>query len=219
MEALQLHADRSLPALVHGDALPWLPSPEPGVERRLLERSGGEVALATSIVRYRPGSRFGAHRHDLGEEFFVLDGVFSDEHGDYRAGSYVRNPPGSSHAPFTGPGCVIFVKLRQMAPDDAQRVLRETTGEAEVVLHEHGAMSVSLLRLAAGAGLPARTVAGGEELFVLAGAVQLLSDDTPVLGRWGWSRRPGGTQPALRSDHGAWLWVKRGHLGGPGHAG
>ena len=98
--------------------LPWLPSPQAGIDRRLLDRVGGEVARATSLVRYAPASRFPAHEHGFGEEFLVLDGVFSDEHGDYPKGTYVRNPPGSRHMPKTGPGCVIFVKLQQMQLDE-----------------------------------------------------------------------------------------------------
>ena len=101
MQEMNVHADRSQRALVQASRLPWLPSPEPGVERRILERSGGEVALASSIVRYRAGSRFHAHTHALGEEFLVLEGTFSDERGHYPVGTYVRNPPGSAHAPFS----------------------------------------------------------------------------------------------------------------------
>jgi hypothetical protein len=48
----------------------------------------------------------------------VLDGVFQDEHGDYPAGSYVRNAPGTSHAPCSDVGCVILVKLWQFDPND-----------------------------------------------------------------------------------------------------
>ena len=115
MNDVMLHADRSLPALVHGDSVLWRESPQTGVDRRLLERAGGEVARASSIVRYAPGSSFAAHSHELGEEFLVLEGVFSDEHGDYPSGTYVRNPPGSRHSQFSKMGCIIFVKLRQMA--------------------------------------------------------------------------------------------------------
>eukprot|EP01031_Cornospumella_fuschlensis_P017192 gene17192-21020_t len=88
-----LNADRTQAALVHGHLQPWCASTEPGVERRMLERVGGEVAVASTIVRYMAGSRFAAHRHDLGEEFMVLEGTFSDEHGHYPVGTYVRNPP------------------------------------------------------------------------------------------------------------------------------
>jgi anti-sigma factor ChrR (cupin superfamily) len=77
----------------------------------MLDRIGDEVVRATSIVRYAPGSHFSAHTHGGGEEFFVLNGVFQDEHGDYPVGSYVRNPPTSSHVPGSDLGCVIFVKL------------------------------------------------------------------------------------------------------------
>src|SRR5690606_28983747 len=86
-------------AAVHAAQMEWVPSPMPGVERRMLDRIGGEVARATSLVRYAPASRFAAHTHGGGEEFYVLEGVFQDERGDYPAGTYVRNPPTSRHTP------------------------------------------------------------------------------------------------------------------------
>ena len=106
---MEINSDFSKQAIVHSDRLEWLPSPMPGVERRMLDRIGDEVARATSIVRYAPNSKFSAHVHGGGEEFFVLDGVFQDEHGDYPVGSYVRNPPQSSHTPSSDLGCTIFV--------------------------------------------------------------------------------------------------------------
>ena len=96
---MELNADFSRRAVVHGARLPWTPSPMAGVERRMLDRIGDEVARVTSIVRYAPKSRFSTHTHGGGEEFFVLDGVFQDEHGDFPAGTYVRNPPNTSHTP------------------------------------------------------------------------------------------------------------------------
>ncbi len=91
----------------------WIASPLPSGHRHLLDRVGGEVARANSIVRYDAGSHFSSHRHDGGEEYLVLDGIFSDERGDYPPGTYVRNPPGTSHAPFSRDGCTLFVKLWQ----------------------------------------------------------------------------------------------------------
>jgi len=108
---LRIHADFSQRAVVDTDGKSWIASPSSGVERKMLDRVGGEVARASSIVRYLPGSRFPEHTHGGGEEFLVLEGVFSDETGDYGPGSYVRNPVGTSHAPFTDDGCTIFVKL------------------------------------------------------------------------------------------------------------
>src|SRR5262245_19081476 len=114
MEEL-VNADFSQRVVLATGELPWIASPQLGVERRPLDRVGGEVARATSLVRYAPDSIFPAHEHALGEEYLVLDGVFSDEHGDYPVGTYVRNPPGSRHSPRTAPGCIILVKLRQMS--------------------------------------------------------------------------------------------------------
>ncbi|MEM9189089.1 MAG: cupin domain-containing protein, partial [Myxococcota bacterium] len=157
-EPLRIRADLSQREVVALDDEPWRPSPLPGVDRRMLDRVGDEVARATSVVRYQPGSSFDAHTHDLGEEFYVLDGVFSDEHGDFPAGSYVRNPPGSSHAPFTRDGCTIFVKLRQFERSDTELVVVDT-GEAEfrpglvpglrvLPLHECEGVSTALVRWA-----------------------------------------------------------------------
>src|SRR6516164_811579 len=111
-----INADFTQRIVIATETMPWIPSPQAGVERRMLDRIGSEVARATSLVRYAAASSFPAHEHALGEEFLVLNGVFSDEHGDYPAGTYIRNPPLSRHAPRTAPGCTILVKLRQMEP-------------------------------------------------------------------------------------------------------
>ena len=115
---MNLNAEFGARAAVHAARLDWTPSPIPGVDRRMLDRLGDEVARATSIVRYAPHSHFSPHTHGGGEEFLVLDGIFQDEHGDYPAGTYVRNPPTTSHTPGSEPGCTLFVKLWQFDPDD-----------------------------------------------------------------------------------------------------
>ena len=115
---MELNADFTKKVSVHGAQLPWVASPMAGVDRRMLDRIGDEVARATSLVRYAPNSHFSSHVHTGGEEFFVLDGVFQDEHGDFPAGSYIRNPPESSHTPRSAPGCTIFVKLWQFELSD-----------------------------------------------------------------------------------------------------
>lgn len=111
---MKINADLTQKAIDHAKKKEWIASPSPGVFRKMLDRDGEEVARATSLVLYHPDSHFPRHTHGGGEEFLVLEGVFSDEHADYPAGTYVRNPIGSSHEPFVKPGCVILVKLRQM---------------------------------------------------------------------------------------------------------
>jgi anti-sigma factor ChrR (cupin superfamily) len=124
---MNINSDYSERVVIDHHDLPWMPSPQLGVERRMLERQGDEVAKATSIVRYKPGSKFQAHHHELGEEIFVLDGTFSDETGNYAAGTYIMNPPGSSHAPFSESGCTLFVKLRHLGSDQVAREVIDTT--------------------------------------------------------------------------------------------
>jgi anti-sigma factor ChrR (cupin superfamily) len=215
-----VNADFTARVVIPTDALPWLPSPQAGVERRLLDRVGGEVARATSLVRYARMSSFPAHSHELGEEFLVLDGVFSDEHGDYPKGTYVRNPPSSSHKPYTEPGCTIFVKLRQMDGLDTQRVVVDTAAAIWRPGEIHGVSRVSLFsqpggetvaveRLAPDTKLSAYVVPAGEEIFLLDGE---LADEHTSYEAGTWIRNPAGFRHELHSRGGATYWVKRGHL-------
>jgi anti-sigma factor ChrR (cupin superfamily) len=217
---MRINADLSQRAVVASDELPWVASPLPGVERRMLERDGDEVARVTSLVRYAPNSHFSAHTHSGGEEFLVLEGTFSDDYGDFPAGTYVRNPVGSKHRPHTDGGCLILVKLWWMHPDDQAFVRVDTTREdlwrsaegraVEVMpLHRFGDESVALYHLAPGAELPPRDLPGGEEIFVLEGACR---DADGSYAKGTWARTPIGEAPALVSDRGCRLYVKRGHL-------
>ncbi|WP_429951866.1 cupin domain-containing protein [Comamonas sediminis] len=117
-----INADFSLRATVTPTDYRWVASPQPGVERVMLDRVGEEIARATSLVRYARNSSFPPHQHPGGEEILVIEGVFSDEQGDYPAGWYLRNPPGSSHSPRSRQGAVILVKLCQMHSEDSQSV-------------------------------------------------------------------------------------------------
>ncbi len=215
-----INADLSQRAVVDSSELDWHQSPQTGVERRLLERDGGEVARATSIVRYAANSRFDSHTHGGGEEFFVLSGTFCDESGEFPAGFYVRNPPGSSHAPFSVEGCTIFVKLRQMRPHGEPPVVVDTNSAAwtnadpdreiiELFASDETPERVTLERLAPGCALPVQSVEGGEEILVLSG---VLEDEHGAYAKGVWIRNPQGTSRGLKSEGGCLLWVKRGHL-------
>ncbi len=217
---MKINADFSKRAVVNSGTLPWVPSPLPGVERRMLERDGDEVARVTSLVRYAPASHFSRHTHSGGEEYMVLEGTFSDDYGDFPAGSYVRNPVGSKHTPRSDDGCVIFVKLWWMHPDDQDFVRVDTTrddlwrstdlpGVEVMELHSFEQESAAMYRLAAGATLPARDLPGGEEVFVVEGSCR---DETGDYARGSWVRSPIGKAPALHTDGGCQVFVKRGHL-------
>ena len=170
---MELNADFSKRVVVHSEQIDWQPSPMPGVDRRMLDRIGDEVARATSIVRYAPGSKFSAHTHTGGEEFIVLEGVFQDEHGDYPAGTYVRNPPTTAHTPGSDEGCTIFVKLWQFDLDDRTQFSRDMASEAKdgyAVLHRDDRETVSYHQLGAGEAL-GQDLPGGGELLVLSGSL------------------------------------------------
>ena len=197
----------------------WVTSPVPGVERYMLDRLGAEDARATSIVRYAAGSSFTPHAHPLGEEFLVLAGIFSDEHGDYPAGTYVRNPPGSKHAAYSDEGCEIFVKVRQFDVADTKRVVIDTKNEIfrqglvsglkVLPLHEFGTEHAALVRWAPGTRFQPHTHWGGEEIFVIEG---VFSDEYGDYPAGTWIRSPHMSVHNPFSNSGCLIYVKVGHL-------
>lgn len=173
----------------------WVSSPQAGVERVMLDRVGDEVAVATSLVRYAPGSRFPAHEHGLGEEYLVLEGEFGDEHGRYGPDTYVRNPPGSRHTPFSEPGCVIWVKLRQFHPDDQWQLVTDVAlpmppdGYSLRKLHEFQGEVVTTVAAQGTSTVTFPALDRVQEVLIIDGAVRWRER---TLNAWGWLRVPAG---------------------------
>jgi anti-sigma factor ChrR (cupin superfamily) len=215
---MNLHTDLTQRVVIHHPDLPWTPSPEPGVERRMLERVGEELAKATTVVRYQPGAKFQTHTHDLGEEILVLEGVFSDETGHYPAGSYLMNPPGSSHAPFSAQGCTLFVKLRHLGPDQVVREVIDTTtapwyqgmvpGLNVMPLMQQGSGS-TLVKWAPQTYFNPHRHYGGEEIFVVSGVFE---DEHGRYPAGTWIRSPHMSLHQPFSKEGCVIFVKTGHL-------
>lgn len=214
-----VNADFTRCVVAQAEDAVWYPSPEPGVTRRLLDRVGGEVARATSVVRYAPGAHFPSHVHGGGEEILVLEGVFADESGRYPAGFYLRSPIGSRHAPFSAEGCTLFVKLRQFAADDLRTCRLDTrrggwrdgdpAGVRVQMLHTHGREHVALERWTAGATCIRPVPAGGEEMYVLDGEIRV---GTRVCAKDTWLRQPQGDVAAWQCVRECLMYRKTGHL-------
>ena len=214
-----LNSDFSQRAIVTPDDYQWIPSPQPGVERVMLDRIGREQARATSLVWYAPGSEFPAHSHPGGEEILVLDGIFTENGVDYPAGWYLRSPDGSSHQPSSRDGTTIFVKLRQMSADERQPVRINTQEAANwhgqpqrqvCPLFSGASEIVQLQKLAPGERIFCAPLVGGAELILLQGEIRAPE------GRYesgSWLRFPPGDMPALiATASGALFYLKTGHL-------
>lgn len=215
---MRINADFSKRVVIRPEDYDWVQSPAMGVERMMLDRIGDEVARATTIVRFAPNSYFDAHTHGGGEEFFVLDGIFSDESGDYPKGSYVRNPIGTSHKPHTNEGCTILVKLHQFAKEDGRQFAIQTEAEkfeqkaegiSELLLHEFEDECATLERWMPESQLPLHHHDGGEEIFVLDGS---FCDEFGNYPKGSWIRQPHNSSHAPRTEKGCLLLIKTGHL-------
>ena len=220
---MAINSDFTQKVVVQTNDIDWMPSPAPGVSRKYLDRVGEEVARATSLVRYEPNSSFDAHSHDGGEEILVLDGVFSDEDGDYPAGTYIRNPPNSSHSPKSMAGCTLFVKLRQFHPSDDAIIRIDTKsspwypglvpGLSVMPLHNFDGVGTALVHWAPNTVFNPHVHPGGEEIFVLKG---VFHDEHGSYSEGSWIRSPRYSKHApFTKSEGALIYVKTGHLDYP----
>ncbi len=213
----QINADFSQPVIVHSQNMPWQNSPMAGVLRRPLDRVGGEIARATSIVQYAADSHFSDHIHTGGEEFIVLAGTFQDEHGDYPAGSYIRNPPHSHHSPYSQEGCRIFVKLWQFDPDDKTHINLNYHQQPQTIAN--GVSTVPLykdkIEHVAVQSWPAHkdiviAAPKGLEILVLSGDM-LVNNETFTTESW--LRLPCHSALTAKSGpQGVTFWIKQHHL-------
>ena len=169
-----------------------------------------------------------------------MDGTFHDQYGSFPAGSYVRNPIGTEHAPWVeDDGCTIMVKLLQMADptptelntpthvlldkaknDIGQHVQYGTF--AQIYSNMYTGETVEVCWVNPSALLPAdMKCVGGEELFIISGSLEL--DDASYgngnFNKWGWIRFPPKTdetwrerQPLIGGNTGAIVYRKTGHL-------
>ena len=198
--------------------LAWQPSPVQGVWRKPLAREDAERGHATSLVRFDAGASFPRHDHPGGEEILVLEGTFSDEFGDFPAGTYLRNPPGFRHRSGSRDGCEIFVKLHQFQPGDNQQLAIDTRNTAwqpgqgrllVMPLHDHQSEHAALVRWPAGERFVPHRHWGGEEILVLSGE---LIDEHGRYGAGTWLRSPHLSEHCPRTEVATLIWVKVGHL-------
>jgi anti-sigma factor ChrR (cupin superfamily) len=217
-----INGDLSVRAAADTTAMVWTPSPSGTVWRKRVHLVGApESGQVTSIVRYQPQSSFPAHNHPEGEEILVLEGVFSDEHGDWPAGSYLLNPEGFRHAPYSKDGCLLLVKLRQFPGPDRRQVAIDTAkldwqpgpipGIELKPLYEQAGYSDTMRLECWQPGTDPGVVSyrQGAELFVLEGA---FCDDDGDYGKGSWLRLPEGASHHPRSATGCSLYAKRSGL-------
>jgi anti-sigma factor ChrR (cupin superfamily) len=102
-----MHPDDQQRVVIDTRQSSWKPGLVDGLQVMPLHSYGTEQV---ALVKWAAGTQFPQHQHRGGEEIFVLEGVFEDEYGTYPQGTWIRNPVGSMHRPFSQAGCLIYVK-------------------------------------------------------------------------------------------------------------
>lgn len=213
-----LNLDFEKKVIIPTHKMEWEQSPKQGVWRKRLSREDAESGHATSIVKYEANSSFSEHGHPFGEEIFVLEGVFSDHTGDYEAGSYIRNPPGFVHQPYSEQGCILFVKLHQFNPEDKTQIRINTQSEPwlqgqgglqVMPLHQFQGEHTALVKWPAKEVFSPHRHFGGEEILVLSGEFK---DEHGSYPTGTWIRSPHMSQHHPFVDEETVILVKTGHL-------
>jgi anti-sigma factor ChrR (cupin superfamily) len=220
MVAETVNGNLSVRVTVRTASMPWAPSPSPSVWRKRVHRVGPpESGQVTSIVRYDASSSFPAHEHPDGEEILVLEGIFTDDRGDWPAGTYLLNPEGYRHAPSSRDGCVLFVKLRQYPGLDREKIALDTNTidwrpgdvpglELKPLYAQSGYTdTMALERWPAGISVGNRKYPGGAEILVIEGQFE---DADGAYEAGAWIRFPEGSSHAPTTRSGCTLYVKRG---------
>jgi anti-sigma factor ChrR (cupin superfamily) len=215
---INLNMDLNQNIHINTAEMEWQNSPSPDVFRKPLSRDKQESGEATSVVKYNPGAKFNKHIHKNGEEILVLEGTFSDESGDYKKGTYLRNPHNSSHSPYSKDGCILFVKLAQFQKDDDKQLVIDTQKESwldgigglkVMPLHCHIHEHTALVKWPKNEQFHTHNHFGGEEIFVIMGTFQ---DQFGIYPQGSWIRSPHNSQHKPFVEEDTIIWVKTGHL-------
>jgi len=216
-----LHADFERRSVVETATLPFEASPIAGLWcKRVMQAGGVDRGMSTSLIRYDAGATSPSHDHRGGEEILVLAGIFSDERGDFPAGTHMLHPEGFRHRTFSRSGCTLFTKLRQYEGAEREAVFTDTRrptwtermpGVTSLLLYESPSFPerIRLTRIHRGVAAPVIDLPEGEEIYVASGT---LEDENGRYPTGTWLRMPRGSRHAPRSETGCTLYVCSGGL-------
>ncbi len=215
---MEINSDISKRVVIRQETLRWTETPSSGIKQLVLERGADALSRATFVIQLEPGSSM-QNSCEFGHEIVVLDGVLSDESGNYCKGDYLKNPPGSSNVYESASGCMLFVKNQHLEMEEDQRILVKTSsrpwyqglvdGLSVMPLSEFGTRHTALVRWAPGTRFNAHRHFGGEEIYVLDG---VFADEFGKYPGGTWMRSPHLSAHCPYSMEGCTILVKTGHL-------
>jgi anti-sigma factor ChrR (cupin superfamily) len=88
-------------------ALPWKPTPTPGIDMKILMQDK-DSGLLTALFRWAPGTALDLHEHIEVEQTWVISGSIVDDEGEVREGDFVWRPAGNRHLARSPNGALVL---------------------------------------------------------------------------------------------------------------
>lgn len=204
-----MNSDYDLRVLIQTKELPWEPTKQEGVYKKLL--SSKENA-ETSIIKLTENALLNPVSTHSSTEVFILEGTYINEFGEYSQGTYLRLPREDESLVRTTSGCVFFRKTNDF-DDDQSAIVHTPTSQW---LNGHGNLQVlplhdqtALVKWPLNERFIPHKHWGGEEILVLKG---VFMDEHGHYPEGSWIRSPHLSTHFPYVAEETVIWVKTGHL-------
>ncbi len=196
-------------ALINTNDLEWENTQNKGIYKKLLSKKENEK---TSILKIEENSKLNNDSKINSVEIFVLEGVYKNEFGEFKSGTYLNLPNENEAFVTSSSGCVIFRKencdkgIENIIIDTNSTPWLKGQGNLEVMpLYTQTA----LVKWPQNERFIPHKHWGGEEIFVLKGRFM---DEYGIYPESSWIRSPHLSTHFPFVEEETIIFVKTGHL-------
>ena len=195
--------------LINTNDLEWENTQNKGIYKKLLSKKEDEE---TSILKIEENSKLNNNSKINSVEIFVLEGVYKNEFGEFKSGTYLNLPNENEAFVSSNTGCVIFRK--ENCDKGVENIIIDTNstpwlkgqGNLEVMpLYTQTA----LVKWPQNERFIPHKHWGGEEIFVLKGRFM---DEHGIYPKGSWIRSPHLSTHFPFVEEETIIFVKTGHL-------
>lgn len=195
--------------LINTNDLEWENTQNKGIYKKLLSKKEDEE---TSILKIEESSKLNNNSKINSVEIFVLEGVYKNEFGEFKSGTYLNLPNENEAFVSSNTGCVIFRK--ENCDKGVENIIIDTNSTPW--LKGQGNLEVmplftqtALVKWPQNERFIPHKHWGGEEIFVLKGRFM---DEHGIYPKGSWIRSPHLSTHFPFVEEETIIFVKTGHL-------